>query len=72
MLLMAPEHRLSLHLKEHELRLQHQQLQTHHRQYRTGINDGDKLAAIIAGLAHLQQLPYLDILDEVDELLHHR
>ncbi len=53
MLLVAPEHRSSLELKIHELRLK-------------GEMEACKALAEVAGL------PYLDLLDESDELLHHR
>jgi hypothetical protein len=52
----APEHRLSLQLKQQELMLQ-----------------GSEGSAAVGGLLHrLASLPYVDILDESDELLHHR
>lgn len=54
-LLVAPEHRLSLKLKRQELWEQ-----------------GVERAAETAALDRLEALPYLDILDESDELLHHR
>ncbi|KXZ49831.1 hypothetical protein GPECTOR_19g282 [Gonium pectorale] len=55
MLLVAPEHRLSLQLKCHELRAA-----------------GEERAADFRALEELAALPYLDLLDESDELLHHR
>jgi hypothetical protein len=52
----APEHRLSLQLKQQELMLQ-----------------GSEGSAAVGGLLQqLAGLPYVDILDESDELLHHR
>jgi hypothetical protein len=53
LLLVAPQHRLSLQLKWHELRA-------------AGRSDVCQVLDDIAGL------PYMDILDESDELLHHR
>ncbi len=53
LLLVAPEHRLSLQLKWHELRTK-----------------GDD--ATCRALDGLAALPYVDVLDESDELLHHR
>lgn len=49
----APEHRLSLQLKWHELRL------------------SDK-SELVDSLPSLDALPYCDVLDESDEILHHR
>ena len=54
MLLLAPEHRLSLKLKRLEL----------------GAQAGKQEVCQL--LDDLAQLPYMDIMDEVDELLHHR
>jgi hypothetical protein len=56
LLLMAPEHRLSLQLKGQELWLR----------------DGEQDRAVWAELQGLASLPFLDLLDESDELLHHR
>ena len=53
MLLVAPEQRLSLNLKWHELRAKGAALEC-------------------AALSAVAQLPYLDLLDESDEVLHHR
>jgi hypothetical protein len=53
-LLVAPEQRLSLQHKWHELRAESDQ------------------EATCAELAALFKLPYLDLMDESDELLHHR
>ena len=56
LLLVVPEHRLSLHLKQQELWLK-----------------GDAASrAVCAELEALAAMPYLDLLDESDELLHHR
>ncbi len=56
LLLVAPEHRLSLQLKQQELLLQ-----------------GTPAATVVGRqLQQLASLPYVDILDESDELLHHR
>jgi hypothetical protein len=54
LLLLAPEHRLSLKLKGQELKTQ---------------QDEQEVCKLLDVLA---RLPYLDIIDEVDELLHHR
>ena len=51
--LVAPEHRLSLQLKWHELRLSGK-------------------TALVNELPSLDQLPYCDLLDESDEILHHK
>jgi hypothetical protein len=56
LLLVAPEQRLSLQLKSRELALQ-------------GSEAG---AAVVEQLTALARLPYLDVMDESDELLHHR
>lgn len=56
LLLVVPEHRMSLELKWHELRLK---------------GDTDSLG-VCGALDFLACLPYLDLLDESDELLHHR
>jgi hypothetical protein len=56
LLLVAPEQRLSLQLKCQELALQ-------------GSTAG---AAVVEQLTALARLPYLDVMDESDELLHHR
>ncbi|EFJ48301.1 hypothetical protein VOLCADRAFT_104794 [Volvox carteri f. nagariensis] len=62
LLLVAPEHRLSLLLKRQEMWQQQQSRP-----------DGqDVVATAVAALDQLASLPYLDILDESDELLHHR
>jgi hypothetical protein len=53
-LLVAPEHRLSLQHKQRELW------------------DDEGQAAVCEELQALFSLPYLDIHDESDELLHHR
>ncbi len=53
---MAPEHRLSLQLRCQELALQ-------------GSEAG---AAVVEQLSALARLPYMDVMDESDELLHHR
>jgi hypothetical protein len=50
----APEHRLSLQLKWHEMRLA------------SGQSD------LVELLPNLDSLPYCDVLDESDELLHHK
>lgn len=56
MLLVAPEHRLSLHLKWHELWAR-----------------GDDAARATCGALDLvRAVPCVDLLDESDELLHHR
>ncbi|PNH12760.1 hypothetical protein TSOC_000242, partial [Tetrabaena socialis] len=55
LLLVAPEHRLSLQLKWHELRA-----------------EGRATAQVCAVLQAVARLPYCDLLDESDELLHHR
>lgn len=53
---MVPEHRLSLQLKWHELHMR-----------------GDAASlAVCDELQALAAMPYLDMLDESDELLHHR
>jgi hypothetical protein len=54
LLLLAPEHRLSLKLKRLEL----------------GAQQGKQEVCKL--LDQFAQLPFLDIMDEVDELLHHR
>ena len=56
LLLVAPEHRLSLQLKAQELWLR----------------DAGHDRAVWAELQRLAGLPYQDLLDESDELLHHR
>lgn len=56
LLLVVPEHRLSLELKWHELRL---------RGDAASLEVCEELQALVA-------MPYLDMLDESDELLHHR
>jgi hypothetical protein len=56
MLLVAPEHRLSLRNKWHEV-------------HNSEAEDGE---AVCSALDQLASLPYLDLLDESDELLHHR
>lgn len=80
-LLVAPEHRLSLHLKYHELRLQFnkQQRQDTEDEKEEKVEGSTKLArareaalAVCSALEGVAALPYLDILDESDELLHHR
>lgn len=53
LLVVAPEHRLSLHLKGLELLAK-------------------KDMATVRALEAIVQMPYLDVLDESDELLHHR
>lgn len=56
LLLVVPEHRLSLQLKWQELWLK-----------------GDAASrAVCAELEALAAMPFLDLLDESDELLHHR
>jgi hypothetical protein len=56
LLLVVPEHRMSLELKWYELQLK-----------------GDAQAlAVCQELQLLAAVPYLDVLDESDELLHHR
>jgi hypothetical protein len=56
LLLVVPEHRMSLELKWYELRMK-----------------GDPQAlAVCKELQALAAVPYLDVLDESDELLHHR
>ena len=52
-LCVAPEHRLSLQLKWHEMRL----------------SEKDELVEL---LPRLDKLPYCDVLDESDEILHHK
>ncbi|GLC49187.1 thioredoxin-disulfide reductase [Pleodorina starrii] len=59
LLLVAPEHRLSLQLKRLELGVGQQK-------------QDDETADICTALDHLAAMPYLDLLDESDELLHHR
>lgn len=56
MLLVAPEHRLSLANKWHEVRN----------------SKAQDREAVCSALDQLASLPYLDLLDESDELLHHR
>ncbi|WIA08442.1 hypothetical protein OEZ85_007879 [Tetradesmus obliquus] len=56
LLLVVPEHRMSLELKWHELQL------------KGGLQD----LAVCSELQALAAVPYLDVLDESDELLHHR
>ena len=53
-LCIAPEHRLSIHLKWHELRV------------------SPSMHEVAAALTSLYDLPYLDILDESDEILRHK
>eukprot|EP00878_Enallax_costatus_P005957 GHUV01006249.1.p1 GENE.GHUV01006249.1~~GHUV01006249.1.p1 ORF type:complete len:2036 (+),score=737.34 GHUV01006249.1:1069-7176(+) len=56
LLLVVPEHRLSLQLKWHELRMK-----------------GDAASlAVCEELQALANMPYCDMLDESDEILHHR
>ncbi len=52
--MVAPQSRLSLELKHHEL------------------SSAEGQGAARAVLDELRQLPYVDLLDEVDEVLHHR
>ncbi|EFJ48407.1 hypothetical protein VOLCADRAFT_91060 [Volvox carteri f. nagariensis] len=61
LLLVAPEHRLSLLLRRQEMWEQQQ----------SRPESQDVVAAAVAALDQLASLPYLDILDESDELLHH-
>lgn len=56
LLLVVPEHRLSLQLKWHELQMR----------------GGAASLAVCAELQALANMPYLDLLDESDEILHHR
>lgn len=56
MLLVAPEHRLSLRLKWHEL----------------WSRGGDANRALCAALDTVFDVPSVDLMDESDELLHHR
>lgn len=49
---------------EHRLSLQHK--------WRELWGSGEDAAGVCAELAALDSLPYLDLLDESDELLHHR
>ncbi len=62
---MAPEHRLSLQLKWHELRARARNPALSEQQ-RT---DAGHVCAVLHAVQHL---PYTDLLDESDELLHHR
>ncbi|PNH10973.1 hypothetical protein TSOC_002217 [Tetrabaena socialis] len=55
LLLVAPEHRVSLQLKGLEL-----------------LGAGKDAAGVCAALDSVARLPYLDLLDESDQLLHHR
>ncbi|KAL1498573.1 hypothetical protein AB1Y20_013890 [Prymnesium parvum] len=50
----APEHRLSLQLKWHEIRLAGEQEE------------------LVESLPKLDEIPYLDLIDESDEVLHHK
>ncbi|GLC35571.1 thioredoxin-disulfide reductase [Pleodorina starrii] len=59
LLLVAPEHRLSLQLKRLELGVGQQK-------------QDEEMEDICTALDHLAAMPYLDLLDESDELLHHR
>ena len=56
MLLVAPEHRLSLHLKWHEL----------------WGRSTDEASAVCRALDVIAAVPCVDLLDESDELMHHR
>lgn len=62
LLLMAPEWRLSMHLKVHEL-------WEGSRQAKEGTK---ALPETMHALEEVLQLPSVDILDESDELMHHR
>lgn len=53
---LAPEHRLSLHLKWHEL----------------GLSSDEGSQKLRSELESISQLPYFDIFDESDEVLHHK
>lgn len=53
---LAPEHRLSLHLKWHEL----------------GLSADERSQKLRSELESISQLPYYDIFDESDEVLHHK
>jgi hypothetical protein len=59
LLLVAPEHRLSLHLKWHELR-------------GAAIGGSAEAAAAVAELDGLAGMRFVDVMDESDELMHHR
>ncbi len=65
LLVVAPEHRLSLRLKGQELWLRSQDSGRPAAQRQLD-------AAVWGALQGLAGLPYLDVLDESDELLHHR
>ena len=70
LLLVAPEHRLSLQLKGQELWIAGSQ-QSRGAAAAGGQQQSNDLA-VWAELQSLASLPYLDLLDESDELLHHR
>ncbi|KAG2496538.1 hypothetical protein HYH03_005361 [Edaphochlamys debaryana] len=63
LLLVAPEHRLSLLLKRTELALRAERCEAGAQQ---------ALLTCCSALDELAGLPYMDVLDESDELLHHR
>ncbi|KAG2494612.1 hypothetical protein HYH03_007377 [Edaphochlamys debaryana] len=63
LVLVAPEHRLSLLLKRTEMRLKAETGEAVDRQ---------AAALCCSALDELAALPYMDVLDESDELLHHR
>ncbi|GAX73071.1 hypothetical protein CEUSTIGMA_g524.t1 [Chlamydomonas eustigma] len=68
-LLVAPEHRLSFQLKHHEMRLAHEKQKS---DMVTAETKGPDDNLLLKMLDVLQRFPYVDILDESDELLHHR
>ncbi len=64
MLLVSPEQRLSLELKWKEYLLRQRQA--------AGAGDAQQATEVAALLTALFKVPLLNILDESDELLHHR
>ncbi len=59
LLLVAPEQRLSLHLKWHELR-------------GAAICGSAEATSAVAELSGLAGVRFVDVMDESDELMHHR
>jgi hypothetical protein len=71
-LLVAPEHRLSLQLKQHETWLSHERQSGAMSAVTECLKQPDNLQAVSKMMDQLQRFPYVDILDESDEVLHHR